>query len=58
MSLETVQFIEMVRKEFTLMQISELERHEILLNLAQSVLDGVTTTETAAELREQYRKED
>jgi len=54
MSKETVQFVEMVRNEYALLQYGEYERQQILLNIAEAELDGEITPEQAAELRAQY----
>jgi len=56
MSRESVQFTEMVREHFTLLQIGELERQEILLNVAAAELDGEITKEQTDELREYYKR--
>jgi len=54
MSEETVQFTEMVRNEYALIQYGEMERQEILLNIREAELNGEITPEQAEELRGQY----
>lgn len=54
MSIETQQFLEIVRIEYALLQFGELERQEILLNIAESELDGEITRIQAQELRRFY----
>ena len=54
MSIAVQQFIEMVREEYYLIQFGQLEKQEILLNIAESQLDGEITQEQAQELREYY----
>ena len=54
MSIEVVQFVEMVRLEYALLQFGELERQEILLNIAEAELDGEISNGQAQELREWY----
>ena len=49
MSKESVQFTELVR-----LQYGELERQEIVNNIADAELDGEITKEQAEELRKQY----
>lgn len=56
MSEATVQFTEMVRIAHTTLQIGELERQEILLNIAEAELNGEITKEQADDLRRQYSK--
>ena len=52
MSKEVQQFIEMIREELYLIEYGKLERQEILLNIAEGVLDGKITPEEAEELRD------
>lgn len=56
MSLASVQFIEMVREHYAVLQYGELERQEILLNIAEAELNGEITPEQAQELREHYKE--
>jgi hypothetical protein len=55
MSQASMQFTEMVREHYALLQIGELERQEILLNIAEAELDKEITPEQAKELREYYQ---
>jgi len=55
MSKESVQFVEMVRRYYVILQLTELERQEILLNIAESELNGGISKEQANELRVYYR---
>ena len=49
------QFTEMVREHYYTTRIGELERQEILLNIADAELDHEITHEQAQELREYYQ---
>lgn len=49
------QFIEIARQHYCAIQIGELERQEILLNIAEAELNKEITPEQAKELREYYQ---
>ena len=49
------QFVEIARQHYYSIQIGELERQEILLNIAQAELDNKITQEQAKELRKYYQ---
>ena len=56
MSREVIQFVELVREEYALIQFGELERQEILLNIAEDELNGEISKEQANELRDFYNE--
>lgn len=51
MSIESVQFTEMLRIRFAELELVRLEREQILANIARAVLDGEITVVQAEEAR-------